>query len=680
MSAILGLWNLDGRPIEERLLAQMSRALAHRGPDGGRMVARDALGLAHQHCWVTPEEVGERQPLEGPGGMLLALDGRLDNRDELVPRLGLLRSASDAACVLAAYHAWGEAAVERLTGDFAFALYHPGRGSLLLVRDAIGLRPLYYHRGPGIFAFASEIKGLLAHPAIPSRPDDEGLADYLLLGARPVDRLDVTCFEGIRALPPAHLLRVGQGGPEPPRRYWDFDSRFDPGCRSFGECAEAFRERFAQAVRRRVRSAYPVAVSVSGGLDSSSIFCQAEVMRRGGEVGCPSVSGFSYVGAEGSTADERGYLEEIERAYGLPIARIPAAPLTGIVAGAELQALHVEAPLLDSLWQITHALQSAAAGAGARRFVTGHWGDQMLHGTAYFVDLFRRFGLGTARRHLAALDEWFQPDEAKTLRKQVVFELVRHHLPPALLPLAKRLRRALRPQEPGKHWLRPAFRTRALREANRPATVGGHLASAQARSLYLEARVRYSVQCMEWNNKVSALHGLDYATPFLDRDLIQFLMAVPGAMQAQGGVPRALVREGLAGILPEAIRRRRWKADYSEPVNQGAARDLEAVRRIFADAPRAVALGYVDRDRLALELDALAPRLQGPDCLASWELTDLIGLEAWLRVFFKPAVTERRDEAQTETQEDLPQAHPQSARGHTGAHQGQGRQPGRRER
>jgi asparagine synthase (glutamine-hydrolysing) len=638
MSAIAGLWNLDGRPVEQHVLAAMIRALAHRGPDGERAVVRGSLGVAHRHLWVTPEEVGERQPLEAPGGPLLVLDGRVDNRDELVLRLGLPRSASDAACVLAAYAAWGEGALERLVGDFALALHDPRRGALWLARDAIGLRPLYYHHRAGLFAFASEVKGLLAHPAIPSRPDEEGIADYLLLGERPVDRLDVTCFQDIHALPPAHLLRVGREGPEPPRRYWDFDPAFDPGCRSFGECADGFRERFGEAVRRRVRSAYPVAVSVSGGLDSSSIFCQAEASRRAGAVACPSLLGFSYVGAEGSTSDERAYLDEIERAYGLSISRISAAPLTSIMEGAELQASHAEAPLLDSLWQITHALQSAASRAGARRFVTGHWGDQMLYGTAYFVDLIRRLAWGTARRHLAALDEWFERDEARNLRKQVAVALLRHHLPRALLPLVKRMRR-LRPGAGGRRWLDPGFRRRALRHAHRPAELGRHLRGAYRRALYLETRIKYSVQCMEWNNKISALHGLDYATPFLDRDLIQFLMAVPGEIQAQGGVPRVLVRDGLAGVLPDAIRQRRWKGDYSEPVNQGAARDLAAVRSLFANGSRAVALGYLSRDRVTAELDALAPRLRGEDCVASWELTDLIGLESWLRVFFTQGIT-----------------------------------------
>ena len=639
MSGFVGVWHPDGRPVQAGVVERMSRALAHRGPDGERIVTRGEWGVAHRHCWVTPEEVGERQPLEGPGGRLLVWDGRVDNRDTLRPRLGLPSGASDATYALAAYDAWGDAAAQRLEGDFAFALYDPRRSSWLLARDAIGMRPLYYHQGEGLFAFASEIKGLLAHPGIRVRPDDEGVADYLLLGQRPVDRLDVTCFEGIRALPPATLLRIGRQGPEPPWRYWDFDPAHDPGCRSFAECAEGFWERFARAVHRRVRSAYPVAVSVSGGLDSSSIFCQALRLQRTEGPACPSLLGFSYVGPEGSTADERSYLHEIEGAYGVQIARLPAAPLVGIKAGAELQAAHAEAPLLDSLWQITHALQSAAARAGARRFLTGHWGDQMLYGTAYLVDLIRRFAWGTARRHLAALDDWFAPEEARNLRKQVAVDLARYHLPRVLFPLAKRLRRTLRRSEVGRHWLDPAFRERAMGQAHRAAALGANLEGAHRRALYLEARVKYSVQCMEWNNKIAALHGLDYATPFLDRDLLQFLMAVPGEIQAQGGVPRALVRRGLTGVLPDAIRQRRWKGDYSEPVNQGAARDLDAVRRLIADGSRGIALGYVSRRRVMAELDALAPRLLGEDCVASWELTDLIGLESWLRVFFTQGVT-----------------------------------------
>jgi asparagine synthase (glutamine-hydrolysing) len=640
MSGIAGLLHLDGSPVDGGIVSAMSEAMIHRGSDGNREARSGPVGFAHRHFWITPEEVGEAQPLEGPDGTLLVLDGRVDNRDEIIARLGLPPTVSDAACLLAAYGAWGERLCERLVGDFAFSVYHPGSRTLLLVRDPIGLRPLYYHVGTRFLAFASEIKALLRHPAIPARPDDEGVADYLLLGARPVDRLDVTCFAGIRALPPAHVLRVGLNGLQPARRYWDFDPAYRIRLGRFEDYAEAYRERFAEAVRRRTRSAHPVAVSVSGGLDSSAILCQAETLRRAGSVPCPAVLGVSYVGEEGSTTDEREYLHEIERAYGVSIQRTAGPVLFGVVDGAALQAWHCEAPFLDSLWQITRAIDSAAAGGGARRMLLGHWGDQMLYDTAYLVDLINALAWGTVRRHLSALRDWHVREEVRALRTRLAFDLLRHHVPPRLLLVLKWARWRLRPPQVHRQWLNPGFRSRALQSATVPASLGREFESAHARALYLETRSKYSVHCMEWNNKIAALHGLDHAFPFLDRDLIQFLMAIPGEMVSFRGVPRALAREGMAGVLPDAIRQRRWKGDFTRAVNLGAANDLLVAREWFARPSRAEALGFVDGTRMAAELDSLARRIEGPDCVAGWEVADLIGLESWSRVFFNHGPTE----------------------------------------
>jgi hypothetical protein len=188
MSGIVGLWNLDRQPLDEALLHRMSGRLRHRGPDGEGWRVIGTVGFACQHLWVTPEEVGEVQPVAGRANVMLVMDGRLDNRDELLPALGLPRTASDAACVVAAYDAWDDRFTERLNGDFAVALFDASKHRLLLARDSIGIRPLYYFRNDRVFAFASEIKALLAHPEIPTRPDDEGIADFLLVSSRPVDR------------------------------------------------------------------------------------------------------------------------------------------------------------------------------------------------------------------------------------------------------------------------------------------------------------------------------------------------------------------------------------------------------------------------------------------------------------------------------------------------------------
>jgi asparagine synthase (glutamine-hydrolysing) len=632
MSAIAGVWNVSGEPLDPTVLSRMSAALGHRGPDGeGRHVA-GAIGFAHQRLWVTPEDAGEIQPLAGRGGAMLVMDGRLDNRDELLPALGLARTASDAACALGAYEAWGDGFAAHLNGDFAVAIFDELKQRLLLARDAIGIRPLYYHRTARLCAFATEIKALLAHPDVPVRPDDEGLADYMLLDARPLDRQDATCFADIAAVVPSHLVVITPDRVLT-RQYWDFDPGRTIRLRSFGEYAEAFRERFAEAVRRRVRSVRPVAVSVSGGLDSSSVFCQAEALRRAGAAPCPSVAGISYIGTEGTDADERQYLLDIEREYGVTIERYPIEPLVGLIEGVDDQIRTIEAPFLDYMWGVTRELHRRAAAAGARVLLSGHWGDQVFFSPAYLVDLFGRFAWGEIRRHTREYERWFSAGEAQVLVRRFPLDVARHHVPVSLVPPLKWIRRRLPGGARQKRWFSDPFLRRALRFADRPATIGRAFHSAHARSIYIEARSKYHVHCMEWHNKIDALGGLEAAFPCLDRDLLAFLMAVPGDIQNRNGVPRALLREAMKGVLPEPVRARRWKADFTSVVNRGVALDASPLARALSPESRGVRLGYLDPGRLASEVARLSDNLSTDNCLDSWELADLYGFEMWLQVF-----------------------------------------------
>ena len=632
MSGIVGVFNLDGRPADAALLERMSATLRHRGPDGEALRLAGPAGFAHQHLWVTPEEMGEVQPLVGTSGALLAMDGRIDNRDELLGALRLSATASDAACVLAAYETWGDRFAERLNGDFALAVFDPRQTRLLLVRDAIGLRPLYYHRSERFFAFASEIKALLAHPQIPAHPDDEGIADYLFLASRPIESQDVTCFSGISAVVPAHHIAVTPDRLTV-RRYWDFDRGRALRLGSFQEYADAFREQFTAAVRRRARTASAVAVSVSGGLDSSSIWCQAETLRRAGRAETPGVIGMHYFSAEDAAADEQRYLREIERQYGVSFERFPMEPLLGVIRGAEEEVRANEAPLVDYLWGATREVYARARASGARTLLLGHWGDEMLFSAAYLVDLFGRVAFRQLLRHLGTYERFFGAGETRVLRRRFVGDVARHYVPRAVAPLLKALRRRLAPRERPRPWFSDAFRRRALRFANRPVDLGDGFHSAHARSLYLEARSKYHVHCMEWNNKCAALFGLDVAFPFLDRDLIAFLMAVPGEIQNRDGVPRALLREAMAGVLPEPVRARTWKADFSTTMNRGVGQDLDRISASLTRGSLAARLGYLDERRLAIALPRLAAEVEGPACLGAWDLADLFALEVWLHVF-----------------------------------------------
>jgi asparagine synthase (glutamine-hydrolysing) len=632
MSGIVGLWHLDGRPIPSDVFARMTASLRHRARDGEDVRYAVSFALAHQHLWITDEEIGERQPLASANGVLIATDGRIDNRDELLPALALSSSASDASCVLAAYERWGTSFAERLNGEFAIAIADLSRSTVLLARDAIGVRPLYYVRSGSLFAFASEIKALLAHPDVPAQPNDDGLADYLMLGARPLDRQDVTCFAGISAVVPSHVVEVS---PERlrTRRYWDFDTGAALQLASADEYADAFRERFSTAVRRRSRGRRPVAVSVSGGLDSSSIFCMAETLCRDGRIDCAELAGISFTSDEGGDADEREYLVEIERAYGVTIDRFSMDPLTGIVDGASEQVCAVEAPFIDCMWAVTRELHRRAASKGARVLFSGQWGDQVLFSSAYLVDFCARFGFARIRRHGREYARYFGAREAATLLRRIPADVVRYHVPRTIVGPIKWLKRRVLRENRGKSWFADGFRQHALRHADRPATIGSAFHSAHAQSIYLEARSKYHVQCMEWQNKVGALRGLEIALPLLDRDLLAFLMSIPGDAQTRDGVPRALLRDAMRGILPDAIRTRRWKADFGGLVNRGVAADAQVMCEALADS-QAVRLGYLDAARLQSELSRLVAGLTASDNTASWDLADVYGLEVWLRVFF----------------------------------------------
>lgn len=645
MSGILGLWNHDGRPVEAEVVARMRQTLAHRS------------GL---ECLVV-SSTGQRPAL--------VFDGRLDNRDELLAEvapgrpvdhdpLAARRDAgsaypdiSDADLALAAYLAHGDGFAARLNGDFALALFDPARRWLVLVRDAIGVRPLYYCSTPGAFVFASEIKALLAHPAVRTRPNDDVLADYLFNLLAADDTGGLTFFENVHAVLPAHLV-VATGNRVTARRYWDFSATTGPAVTTFDAAVDGFREHFTRAVHRRLRvpetkdqrpetrdhrretkdehSHSTIAISVSGGLDSSAIFCTAEQLRR--QHGGPSIDGVSYVVPDGAPADEKAYLADIERMYGVQITRWPVRP-SGALDGGSQGIRHLEAPMLDARWSGTRAYYQALRARGARTILTGHWGDQVLVEDRFLVDLLRRGAWRTAWRDASEYRRWREyglDDVRRTLPRALLAEL----LPAPLLA-------ALRRVDERRHtpalatWYTTAFQQRAQTLRRRAATAPP-LPTAHARGIYRQVRSRYHVLSMEWQNKVAAMHGMDAAFPFLDRDLIAYLIALPGELQMHGGVPKVVMREALRDVLPKTIATRRSKADFSVALNTDTARDYDTLLARLATGGRAAAFGYLNPEAVR-DSAAFRPAADAETCSLSTALTDLLSLELWLDEFFPPA-------------------------------------------
>lgn len=640
MSGILGVWNRDGEPVEVSLISTLVRTLAHRGPDGsGIWVGHDAA-LACQLLRVSPESASETQPLVHPSGSVLVFDGRLDNRDELLaalrPRTDLTDEVPDSELVLTAYEHFGDQVPERLAGDFAFGLYDPTRRQLLLVRDPIGVRPLHYACIGHTIVFASEIKTILAHPHVSPEPNDDMLAECLLGG--PGDSPELTCFQHVFNVPPAHAALVSADRMVV-RRYWDFDLARQIRYPSFEEYVQAFRELFERAVRRRMRSATPVVVSLSGGLDSSSIFCVAERRRRSDPSRWPAIYGLSDLSPAGSPSDEGEFLLAIEREYGVAVHRLPL-DRPSLLRSAWEEVWRTEAPFVDGQWSDSSRFFETVRHLGARTVLTGHWGDQVLFDQAYLVDLFRALAWRDIVRHLKAYAFWMSDTDPRCFRDQFLRDLVRTFVPARLHPLIRRFRKP----SGGVRWLTPSFRARLRRRAGKDLDVPRGAASAHARSLYREVRSSYQPQCLEWQNKILAFHGVEPAFPFLDRDLLSFLIAIPGDIQTKDGVPKALLRAAMQGILPDEIVQRRWKADFTHLVNESLANDYDEAARILLDKPLVVARGYVEQEALREELAALKCLIDGPSCEYTWGVMDLLGLELWLRVFCQKPTLETKEQ------------------------------------
>ena len=640
MSGIVGIWNLDGQPVDQSLLRRMSMTLAHRGPDGERIQIQSSIGMACQNLQVTPESVGEIQPLVHSSGVMLVFDGRIDNREDLLRNPEIAKSASstssDAALVLAAYPVFGEKLPEHLNGDFAFGLFDPERPLFVLVRDAIGVRPLYYYRGKDFFIFASEIKALLAHPGVSTRPNDAALASFLLGGNNGYGGVrGTTFFEGVYSLPPAHMAVMTKSGFEV-KQYWDFDPAQQVRLGSFQEYAEAFRGHFERAVQRRIRSAFPVAVTVSGGLDSSAIFCQAETLRRAGKDCSSPILGFSWVYDAGAPADEQEFLAAIEQEYGIGLRKIHADS-KGSFEVSNTALWYTETPLLSSSQKDKEVFSNLVKETGAKTILAGHWGDQFLFDMAYLVDLFHKLQWRKVFHHLDEFPHWMPDADLMHFKRRIFFKsLLRYHIPDAVMHLVRKFRWRLTKGTEDRTWYTKKLQDLVYANEDSQMYPTNQNTSAHFKSFYDMVKSNYYVLCMEHNNKANALFGVEISYPFLDRDLISFLMSIPGETLAENGCPKALLRQSMHGILPKAIQERRGKADFTIQANEGSEKDLAHLVEIFQREALSINYGYVSSAMIRAELSKLKNQVRdSSDATLGWKLEKLFALEVWLKVFFE---------------------------------------------
>ena len=612
MNVQFGMWNPDGRPIEPDDLESGASVLSRCGWDHRGSHHEMDVHLECRAFATTREERNEAQPYRTPGGRVIVWDGRLDNRPELDSALAgrAQNSASDVAVVAAAYEAWGETAFQKFVGDWAVTIWDPHDHSLILARDYVGVRHLYYQFKRGRVGWCTILDPLLALSGNIPALSEEYLAGCL--SSFPAAHL--TPYVGIQAVPPSCFVRI-KDGRRISKSYW----APDPGRRveysSDCEYEEHFRTVFAQSVRRRLRSDFPILAELSGGIDSSSIVCMADNILADGVAGPPRLDTLSYFNDSEPNWNERPYFTEVEEKRGRAGCHIAIGSHESLRQQSTTVRFGVTPSSGGAAREVREQLSAFVRSGGHRVLLSGIGGDEFTGGVPEPEPELRdllveaRFAMFTHQLKAWSLEKrkpWFH----------LLFETLTGFFPTSMSDLGTHQRPA--------PWLRPDFVERnlaALSGYPSRVTLFGPLPTFQDNLSALET-LRRQLGC----NAPSLDPLSEKRYPFLDRDFVEFSFAVPRNQLLRPGQRRSLLRRALLGIVPEMVLNRRRKAYGTRPILSAIAGEARTWNEMSKNLVSA-ALGMVDGGRFSEAIERV--RLGKP--VPIMPLTRTLAIELWLR-------------------------------------------------
>lgn len=564
MCGIAGIFHpATPKPVDPTRLTAMADAMAHRGPDGAGVWTAPGIGLAHRRLSII-DVAGSPQPMES-GDLVVSYNGEIYNykalRAELVASGAHFKTDGDTEVLLHGWRAWGEKLLDRLTGMFAFALWDGGKQTLFLARDRFGVKPLHYAQlTDGSIAFASELKGLLAHPLLRREPDIRAVEDYMALGYVPDDACLVS---GVKKLPAGHFLPLQRGKPlTVPRQWWDID--FSQRARgSANDLADELLQRMRAAVTSRMVADVPLGAFLSGGVDSSAVV--ALMAEASGQAVKTCTIGFDEAGH-----DESAYAAQIAQ-------RFATDHRTHTVASDDFGLIDRLVAAFDEPFADASALATWQVCALARETVTvalsGDGADEALAG-------YRRYKFQAAEDRARG----FIPAE---LRRPVFGTLGRVWPKADWAPRPLRFKTTLLAlgADGAEAYARsvgvttPAIRDRLFTAAAKRA-LSGYRAEERYVDAMRDAPARDAIDRAQYADikhwlpgdiltkvdRTSMDVGLEAREPLLDHELVQFCATLPVSMRLRRGEGKWLMKRALKGHLPDDILYRQ-KMGFVTPIS-----------------------------------------------------------------------------------------------------------------
>jgi asparagine synthase (glutamine-hydrolysing) len=633
MGAIFGIIHLDGRPASRSDLDLMSTALAVHGPDGNRLWYQGNIGFGERLMCFTPEDrrdVG--RATDNCGGPVIIGDARIDNRPELADELRIpaaeARELSDSAFILTAYEKWGLDCLTHLIGAFVFALCDLRQQRVLIARSPMGERSLFYYETPRLFAFASAPKGLFALPFVPREIDLQTIADLLVFAPREPGS---SFFSRLNSLRPGHAITI-EGSRFKTRHYRELNIHREIRFSRDSGYVEAFEVLFDRVISDQMRSLTPVGVSMSGGLDSTSIAAvAAEIVGQKDErlhsfTEVPR-AGFSGKLPQGRYADETPYVEAMARKY--PNLDIHFVRSDGRFYLDELDGFFdaAETPLRGaSNWTWMAAIMQEARRQNARVVLTGAPGNLTVSwtGQGLYGQLLAEWKWGRALREARAVAaRSVAGSAARILVGQGLIPL----LPDRLWLGIKYVRAGIPGFGAGPPWqdyspIRPEF-ARAQRADERAREKGDDFrfrSYPRARAQHL---ITQSDRRADSRRGQEALFGVQKRDPTADERLVEFCLSIPEDQYLRDGESRWLIRRAMAERLPIEVlnnnQRGLQAADWLDSMSLARSRLLEEIARLEKSD---LARDAIDLGRLR----QLVERMQGARSDSNRNFSDYRGV------------------------------------------------------
>ena len=604
MCGIVALYRTDGAAVAADVLQRMTDTVRHRGPDDSGCAMHGHVGLGHRRLSIIDLAGGHQPMISADGRLQLVFNGEIYNfrelRRELEGKGERFRTNSDTEVVVALHQRYGDAAVERLRGMFAYALYDGQRDELLLVRDRLGIKPLYFVEGAGFVAAGSEIKALLVLDEVSRDPDADALHEYF---SRRYIGTPRTLFRQVQKLPPGYMLRVRRDGVTR-QRFWQLGFRPDPVLTP-ALALERLEAALLDAVESHLVSDVPVGVFLSGGLDSSMVVA---AMRR---VTPGAIRTYTAVFPGHPDVDEGGFARAVARAFGTEHCELPVEPAACEVL--ERVAWHLDEPCGDPAVLPTYLLAELTR-RHVKVVLTGEGSDEFNGGyakyrRAYLAHVYR--GMPGALRH--------------PIRVAASAGL-----------LGPRVRRFVRDTEAGNGgsaFSNPFLDTLLLRDAlplpNPRPWYGDEPTEGELNRLFHEdARSWMLDDLLLKVDKMTMAHGLEARVPYLDHRYVELAATVPSRWKVTIRQTKALLRRLAGRYLPGPIRRR-GQHGFNMPLPAWFRGD-------FHDYVRSVVNERSIRQRGVLHWPTVAAILRQAESDAGWSsiyVWQLVMLELWYRQF-----------------------------------------------